>query len=102
MILGLLKRRKEPKVKRLKHWYGLARKLADQLQITEWKHHYRRHNKTADWLANYSMDSGKSAIYGASEEEQGHDLRRMVEHWIEGDCRQWQSERDENGEQAES
>ncbi|KAG1706307.1 hypothetical protein DVH05_001455 [Phytophthora capsici] len=53
MILGLLKRRKEPKVKRLKHWYGLARRLADQLQITGWKHHYRRHNKTADWLANF-------------------------------------------------
>ncbi|KAG1711360.1 hypothetical protein DVH05_008613 [Phytophthora capsici] len=94
MILGLLKRRREPRAKRLKHWYQLARKLADQLQITEWRHHYRRHNKTADWLANYAMDTNRSVVYGASREEQEHELRQKAEQLIAGDCEQWRSERD--------
>eukprot|EP00644_Phytophthora_capsici_P017396 jgi/Phyca11/10880/fgenesh1_pm.PHYCAscaffold_57_\ len=97
MILGLMQRRKEPKAKRLKPWYRNARKLADQGQVTVWKHHYRQHNKAADWLANYAMDSGKSVIYGASEAEHGHELRLKVEHWATGDFQEWQRGRNAEG-----
>ncbi|EEY58843.1 uncharacterized protein PITG_11825 [Phytophthora infestans T30-4] len=76
----------------------IARRLADQGQVTVWKHHYRKYNKAADWLANYAMDTGKSVIYGASEEEQGHELRLKVEHWATGDVQEWQRGRNTEGE----
>lgn len=42
---------------RLRAAYIQARRLADQIDILEWVHHYRSHNKMADFLANQAMDS---------------------------------------------
>ncbi|KAG1706346.1 hypothetical protein DVH05_001493 [Phytophthora capsici] len=97
MILGLMRRRKVPKARKLQHWFRLVRKLADQGQVQVWKHHYRQHNKTADGLANFAMDTGKSVIFTAEAEGVDHELT-LVEMWIQGDVSQWRkgvrSERD--------
>eukprot|EP00644_Phytophthora_capsici_P009891 jgi/Phyca11/9559/fgenesh1_pm.PHYCAscaffold_39_\ len=62
-----------------------------------WKHHYRQHNNTADGLANFAMDTGKSVIFTAEAEGVDHELT-LVEMWIQGDVSQWRkgvrSERD--------
>ncbi|KAI9981509.1 hypothetical protein PInf_009262 [Phytophthora infestans] len=79
MILGLMRRRKAPKARKLQHWFRLARKLADQGQVQVWQHHYRQHNKTADGLANFAMDTGKSVMFTAEAEGMEHELRALAE-----------------------
>ncbi|OWZ21230.1 reverse transcriptase [Phytophthora megakarya] len=60
MVLSMIQRRKQPKVKRLLHWYRLTRRLADLCEVQSWTLHHRQHNKIADWLANYAMDNRAS------------------------------------------
>ncbi|GMF36805.1 unnamed protein product [Phytophthora lilii] len=38
MMIGLMTRRKEPKAKKLKHWYRLTQRLADQYDVHSWTH----------------------------------------------------------------
>nr|KAH7506574.1 hypothetical protein KRP22_4537 [Phytophthora ramorum] len=66
LILRMIKERMEPKVKRLKHWYFFTRKLADICEIASWRHHFRRHNTMANWLANRpkTQCDGLSNPYG--------------------------------------
>lgn len=61
LILGLLARRQMPKARKLQHCHQLTIRLADDCEVERWTHHYRRHNKIADWLANFAMDSCKVA-----------------------------------------
>ncbi|POM81526.1 Hypothetical protein PHPALM_487 [Phytophthora palmivora] len=60
LILTMLQQRKLPRAARLQNLYRNVRRLADLVNVTTWQHHYRRHNKMADWLANLAMDTKRS------------------------------------------
>ncbi|KAG1692212.1 hypothetical protein DVH05_025642 [Phytophthora capsici] len=95
LILGMMERRNPPKSKRLLHWYRVNRKLADKCRVTSWSHHYRQHNKMADWLANLAMDSCKSVTWWDSNLEedtsQESSLLTGVVRWMHNDCEHWRN-----------
>jgi ribonuclease HI len=89
MILRLMKNRKTPKARKLRHWYFQSARLADICGVSSWEHHYRRSNKMADWLANQAMDRKQSImeVFGSD----GHTRRLYagIEERLAGDVRQW-------------
>ena len=56
LILGWMRRHRQPKKPNPRRLYDRARHFADRIQITAWTHHYRTANRTADFLANTPMD----------------------------------------------
>jgi ribonuclease HI len=80
MILRLMRTRRPPKSKRLKHWYQESMRLADICRVVSWTHHYRTHNKMADWLANQAMDGHKSVMMASTEEMRGTSSSRVWRH----------------------
>ncbi|OWZ22545.1 hypothetical protein PHMEG_0002737 [Phytophthora megakarya] len=89
MVLSMLQRRKQPKAKRLLHWYRLTRRLADLCEVQSWTHHYRQHNKMAEWLANYAMDNRASAEVNWLQIAEGNRLEDGVLSRMDDDCKQW-------------
>ncbi|KAJ8522356.1 hypothetical protein ON010_g17704 [Phytophthora cinnamomi] len=74
MILRIMRNRTEPKV-------------------AGWSHHYRRHNKMADWLANVAMDTRRSVMVELAEDGAAQTLRRGLEERVYGDIQQWLEEK---------
>ncbi|GMF26118.1 unnamed protein product [Phytophthora fragariaefolia] len=68
MILRMMRNRTEPKSVKMRHWYRICRRLADICRVAGWSHHYRRHNKMADWLANVAMDTSRSVMVELAED----------------------------------
>jgi ribonuclease HI len=89
MILRLMRTRTPPKAKRLKFWYQASIRLADVCRVESWTHHYRKHNKMADWLANQAMDNCRSEMLSLTEETKTHRLYQGVEERMQGDVEQW-------------
>ncbi|KAJ0393544.1 hypothetical protein ATCC90586_004960 [Pythium insidiosum] len=61
LILRQMRQHRPPKNARLKSLYLEARRLADELNVSNWLHHVRSHNKVADALANLAMDTATSS-----------------------------------------
>ncbi|GMF31956.1 unnamed protein product [Phytophthora lilii] len=77
-------RRKEPKAKKLKHWYRLTQRLADQCDVRSWTHHYRTYNKMADGGANYAMDKKQSVMVNWALQPNPHPLQAVILAAIDG------------------
>jgi ribonuclease HI len=89
MILRLLATRTPPKAKKIKHWYAMTSRLADVCQVVSWNHHYRAHNKMADWLANVAMDEKRSTMISLTEEDQENRWIRGLQEHVESDMQRW-------------
>jgi len=89
MILRLMQTRTPPKARKLKHWYSLASRLADICQVASWTHHYREHNKMADWLANVAMDEKRSKTVTLTEGELETTWLSGLKIHVDGDVREW-------------
>ncbi|KAJ0405638.1 hypothetical protein ATCC90586_000719 [Pythium insidiosum] len=63
LVVNQLRLYRPPRNPRLLALYRQARRLADQLDIKDWFHHLRAHNKMADTLANHAMDTSASSQY---------------------------------------
>ncbi|KAG2778349.1 hypothetical protein PC116_g14537 [Phytophthora cactorum] len=96
MIPGLMRRRKAPKSRKLVRLYAESRRLADKVHVSSWQHHYRRHNKAADGLANYAMDTRKSVVYTAGGRV-NHQLLQEIQTKIIGDVGRRLEDRDSHG-----
>ncbi|GMF21501.1 unnamed protein product [Phytophthora fragariaefolia] len=92
MILRMMRNRTEPKSLKMRHWYRICRRLADICRVAGWAHHYRRHNKMADWLANVAMDTRRSVMVELAEDGAAQALRRGLEERVWGDIQQWLEE----------
>jgi len=44
--------------------------------VASWQHHYRVHNKMADWLANEAMNGRRSVMVHLTADNQEHKLNR--------------------------
>jgi ribonuclease HI len=100
MILRLMRSRTPPKVKRLQYWYQASMRLADICRVESWTHHYRQHNKMADWLANQAMDSRRSVMMKLTAESKTHSLHqgvaeRMRATWSSGRSERRRGDREE-------
>jgi hypothetical protein len=60
----------------LGHLYKMACRLADICRVASWQHHYRVHNKMADWLANEAMNGRRSVMVHLTADNQEHKLNR--------------------------
>lgn len=89
LILKMMQERKVLKSRKLQHWYRLARKLADECEVRKWAHHYRRHNKMANWLANLAMDSGTSTMSAMGIDIESNHKLQGVGLYVDGDTRRW-------------
>ncbi|DAZ96172.1 TPA: hypothetical protein N0F65_012362 [Lagenidium giganteum] len=56
MILRQHRTNHAPRNRRLAGTFQQTKRLADQLMVTQWHHHYRAYNKMADHAANVAMD----------------------------------------------
>jgi ribonuclease HI len=100
MILRILSSRTPPKAKRLQYWYQASMRLADICRVESWTHHYRQHNKMADWLVNQAMDSCKSVMMKLTAESTKHTLQqgvaeRMRAMWSSGRSERRKGDREE-------
>jgi hypothetical protein len=87
MILSMFHRNRSPRVKSLAAIHSKARRIAIQLQITEWHHHRRNWNRMADCAANAAMDHKRSiATHTPSQWPLEQQLRDLLEndlqHWV--------------------
>eukprot|EP00644_Phytophthora_capsici_P006461 jgi/Phyca11/127162/e_gw1.66.138.1 len=89
LILRMMQLRKPPKARKLRPWYWACRKLADWCDVGSWRHHYRQHNKMADWLANYAMDTKRSRVWVSSNTEPHHELLDGISKLVPGDIGHW-------------
>ncbi|GMF59556.1 unnamed protein product [Phytophthora fragariaefolia] len=101
LILRMMRERKEPKARRLKHWYFLSRKLADICEVASWSHNLRRHNKMADWLANLAMDRKCSVMISRSQAGMDHHIWKELEGHKRGDFGQWNRSHQEDTTEQE-
>lgn len=92
LIVGMMEHRRPPKAKKLQYWYCETRRMADLCAVRSWRHHYRRHNKMADWLANQAMDTGRSLVW--TEQITGRESRPKdgVLKLMIADVEQWTKE----------
>lgn len=97
MILGIMKRRSQPRAKKLLHWHRMARRLADKCRVESWTHHYRSYNKAADWLANYAMDHSVSKVYMSMGEAGEHPLSTSIQDLMQSDVGHWEERRRDEG-----
>jgi ribonuclease HI len=100
LILRMMRAREPPKARRLLHWYNAASRLADICEVASWSHHYRRHNKMADWLANQAMNWKKSVMEEFTSGEQSSRLRKGLEEQLSGDMAEWREHRQMNVEEG--
>jgi hypothetical protein len=68
--------------------------------VASWSHHYRRHNKMADWLANQAMNWKKSVMEEFTSGEQSSRLRKGLEEQLSGDMAEWREHRQMNVEEG--
>jgi hypothetical protein len=76
-------------------------RLADICRVKSWTHHYRQHNKMADWLANQAMGSGKSVMMKLTAELTKHILHQGVAERMRGDVEQWKEREEERRQRGE-
>jgi ribonuclease HI len=93
MILRLMRTRTPPKAKGLIHWYNEASRVADICGVAGWEHHFRRHNKMADWLANQAMDWKRSVMEDLEDNATSSRLRVGVVARMPGDVAEWRERR---------
>ncbi|KAG1709923.1 hypothetical protein DVH05_016937 [Phytophthora capsici] len=91
LILRMMQLRKPPKARKLRLWYWACRKLADWCDVGSWRHHYRQHNKMADWLANRAMDTKRSRVWVSNNKEAHHDLLDGILKLAPADIGHWMS-----------
>ena len=60
LILGQMRRRREPRARHMQNLYRQCRTIADRLNVVTWRHHRRHLYKMADALSNIAMDTKKS------------------------------------------
>lgn len=88
LIMRQIRIYRSPKQKKLLKLYVIARRLADQIGVLSWNHHYRKYNKMADHLANQAMDTRSSALNTLPTSN-----RQLAgwEEWLSNDASQWLS-----------
>ncbi|KAE8981637.1 hypothetical protein PR001_g23942 [Phytophthora rubi] len=90
MILRMMRTKKRPKAKKLQALFNTTSRLADICRVESWSHHYREHNKMADWLANVAMDNKKSVMITFRVDGSRQEMEKGLETRMEGDMRHWE------------
>lgn len=77
-----------PKNARLRGLYQKARRIADCIEVTQWRHHYREFNKMADLAASQAMDTKltQQALVSA-----GCGFTAEIIRLLPGDYQQWKT-----------
>ncbi|DBA01929.1 TPA: hypothetical protein N0F65_005118, partial [Lagenidium giganteum] len=60
MIITQLASRRPPRAAHLRGLHATVRRLADEIGVCSWQHHYRRYNKMADAAANIAINTSAS------------------------------------------
>jgi ribonuclease HI len=94
LILRQLREYRTPKNPRLLRLYSQARRLAGQLDVRDWTHHVRAHNKMADSLANRAMDTCTSSQVLHPTARSGHAtltalLSNELSPWLADTVNRW-------------
>ena len=89
LILGHMRRRKQPKARHLQDLYRQCRTIADRLNVATWQHHLRHFNKMADALANIAMDSKKSTQIIQADVKRLPHGGKPSRHALKGDLGHW-------------
>lgn len=63
--------------------------MVDECQVARWRHHYRAHNTTADWLANWALDTKTSLMIKLEDVNAKHPVRKGAAERIGDDSEQW-------------
>jgi hypothetical protein len=99
-ILNLMRTRQPPRATKLRHWYRLARRLADVCGVMTWCHHYRANNKMADLLANLAMDTRASRQDVTETTGSTEPRYPRLQEFVNNDMAHWLLQRHMNGHQA--
>ncbi|OWZ11878.1 reverse transcriptase [Phytophthora megakarya] len=89
LILRMMETRKPPRARKLQHWYRVARRLADLCAVQSWRHHYRRHNKMADWAANFAMNTHSSVTMAFEDSPDDNEFTIGVKQLMHADVTDW-------------
>ncbi|KAG1704887.1 hypothetical protein DVH05_004915 [Phytophthora capsici] len=101
LILRLMRNRQCPKSRNLQYWYREARRLADKCDVSSWNHHYRCHNKMADWLANVAMDNKRSKVWVPHMAQGVDHLMEGFQNFMTGDMQRWMNMQQRVSEEEE-
>jgi ribonuclease HI len=97
MILNSMRTRRPPRATKLRHWYRLARRLADACGVMTWNHHYRANNKMADLLTNLTMDTHTSRQDMTKDTGSIEPRYPGLQEFINNDMAHWLLTRHSNG-----
>ncbi|TYZ62447.1 hypothetical protein PybrP1_001530, partial [[Pythium] brassicae (nom. inval.)] len=82
LILTQLQMHRPPRSDKLMPLDSTARHLANRCGVDTWSHHYRRHNKMLDILANAAKDARESA---QDDWPTANTLLHGTEEWLQND-----------------